>query len=453
MNALAPSQPSSGKSRVVQFLLEKLSGIPIFDRSGAGENLLKVGRWLLAVMLFACIFIPRVSLGGGIHSAYSIDLRMEDFILLGLVALVAMVTAQRQPGQNAWLGVPSVEKAFLGFLIVAELSIFYGIFSGTVDKPLLSLLYLVKWFEYFLVFAVTVRLAANPKASLFFLKTFFILGLAVAAYGYWEHFFPFSDRIFPPYYRLFERFPFHGDANHIGGFFVLWIGFFLGLFLVSRKRSEEAWFFVSLILVLPPLLWTYSVKSFLGLAGVFFAAIFFRTGGKKLLLLIALLGLSVFFLPSQLWERLANIREALQSTDPYHSSWASNLFMWKQAVWNFRDFFLLGSGLGSRHRFFYESQYVLVLAETGIIGMLAFLGIFLAAVRKITAAYPVLGGKDKGIALGWFIGCTGLAIHNITCVSWTVVKVAIPFWFLTALVLMRCKSNTLTYDDLAQNQT
>ena len=53
----------------------------------------------------------------------------------------------------------------------------------------MSLFYLLKWVEYFALFVMTAELARSEEAFPFFLKVFFLLGIAVACYGYWEHFF------------------------------------------------------------------------------------------------------------------------------------------------------------------------------------------------------------------------------------------------------------------------
>ncbi len=461
-----------GKSRIFQFIFGKIEHFILLERFASKGKILSLAKWFLSLMLFACIFIPRLSLGGGIHSSYRVDIRVEDIILLALTFLVLVLMSRQGPSKidsarsktvnrgvipntapksqfMAVLGtalpeLPLVEKAFLGFLIAAQLSIFNGLFFGAIDKPFLSLLYFVKWFEYFLVFVIAARLTVSRKESLFFLKAFFLLGIAIAAYGYWEHFFPLTKDLPPPYYRLFERFPFHGDANHIGGLLVLWLGFFLGLFLAAENRSQQILWLGSLFFVVPPLIWTYSAKSYLALAGIFLFSFFFRTGWRKLMLLMLLISLAAFLLPSALWERLAHIRESLGSSDPYVSSWASNGSMWTKALWNFKQFFLFGSGLGSRHRYFYESQYVLVLAETGIVGFGCFLWFFVTLIRQaLLGLRQSLPGIEKGYALGWLLGCIGLAIHSTTCVSWTVVKIAIPFWFLTGFVLARYKKTSL----------
>lgn len=370
--------------------------------------------------------------------SYALDLRAEDLLL----AILALLVVRYSVGKASLSELPGIEKAFLGFLIAAGISILSGLWLRTIDKPFMSLFYLLKWLEYFLVFVITTHLALNPRARGFFLKTFFLLGMAVAAYGWWEYFFPASKAVYPNYYRLFERPPFHGDANHIGGFFVLWMGFFIGQFLKAEKAGTLALILVALLFVFFPFIWTYSRKSYFALAGALGFSLLFLKARRRTVFLACLFLISGLLL-TRLPERLLDLGEAFTSVDPYHSSWAGNLSMWQQSLWNFDKYFLLGSGLGSRHRLFYESQYVLVLSETGILGFALFsLLVFTLLKKAAEFLRKSPAGEAKTAALGWLVGFIGLLIHNLSCVSFTVSKIAIPFWFLTAVVFVgmkRCK--------------
>ncbi len=388
------------------------------------EKIYAWGRVLLALLLFSCLFVPRFAIGS-ITSSYQVDLRTEDLLLLMIGALLLWVMI----GENVPREILFAERSFLWFLLACEISILNGMFFRTIDKPLLSFLYLLKWVEYFLVFVATTYFAVTSKDTVFFLKVFFLLGIAAAGYGWWEHLFPAAKAVYPNYYRLYERAPFHGDANHIGGFLVLWLGFFAGIFLKTESTRTRSLLLAALAFVFFPFIWTYSRKSYFALAGALVFPFLFRGVRKKTLFLISSLIILAFFFPTRLSERLIDLGEAFSSTDPFHSSWAGNWVMWKESLWNFDKFFLFGSGFGSRHRLFYESQYILVLAETGIFGALAFWMMGVNLVRQVWLRL------DQGVAFGWLIGFAGFLIHNASCVTWTVSKAAIPFWFLTATTL------------------
>ncbi len=432
-----PSMPSVlGESRILGWIRQ---GVSSFFPKGRGISTSigpSLGKWLLPILLFACVFIPRVSLGP-LVPFYSLDLRGEDIPLLILTLVVFVMMVQRV----SLFEVPSVERFFLLFLLAAEVSILNGLWMRTIDKPLLSYFYLLKWLEYFLVFVAAVRFTLDEKQPRFLLATFFLLGIVVAAYGWWEHFFPAGKAVYPNYYRLFERTPFHGDANHIGGLLVLWIGFFTGFFLNTKDRARAAIFLISLIFVLLPLAWTYSRKSYFALAAALLFPFIFKGTRKRLIFLLSILTLVSLVFPTRISERLLDLGEAFGSVDPFHSSWAANWVMWKQALWNFDQFFLWGSGLGSRHRLFYESQYILVLTETGLFGFFSLMLVFLAMVREMTSRFSKrMTETEKAMAVGWLTGGVGLLVHNMSCVSLTVAKIAIPFWFLTGGVFAALKA-------------
>ena len=114
--------------------------------------------------------------------------------------------------------------------------------------------------------------------------------------------------------------------------------------------------------------------------------------------------------------------------------------MWNRSFWNFDKFFIFGSGLGVRHRLFYESQYVMTLTETGVVGMVSYLLLMLAPLR---AVWGKLKNKiSSGAFLGYCMAWVGIMVHSLSCVSLTVVKIAIPFWMLSGIVLGLCEQKS-----------
>ena len=397
----------------------------------------RIIAWLLVLALFAAIFIPRIMLGSaGGH--YSVDLRGEDvFLLLAFFAACGMRktdTVVAASPEIFW-----IERLFISFLIAAVVSVFYGLYLGTIDKPLVSLLYVVKWCEYFLVFSLTARLARQEAVRQLFLQAFWVLGVLAVFYGFFEYFRPQGMAVYPNYYRLFERPPFHGDANHMGGLLSLWMALLAGVcFTVRQKR----WAFAAGALVLAaffPLIWTFSRKSYFALAGALSLAVFFPIKRRRWLWLGALLVCAGLLLPTRLVSRVMDLGEVFSGSDPYHSSWSGNLDMWHRSFVHFDKLAAFGAGLGARHRLFYESQYVLIITETGVVGT------FFYAVLVGSLAW--LGFKrmqraevqslNRALWVGWLLGWGAIMLHSATCVSLTISKIAIPWWFLTGTLFAR----------------
>ena len=399
-----------------------------------------LAQWGLAALVFGAVFIPRFRLGD-LFGHYSIDLKVEDLILGALLLCIGII--RPKVSHCPWR--QAIEAAFLCFLTAAALSISVGIAAGTLDKPLMSLLCLVKWAEYFLIFILAARLSTAKTCS-FFAAVFFWLGIGLAAYGYYEHFYPVSAAAYPNYYRLYERPPFHGDANHIGGLLAMWLSFFSAAYLRSfphlilpritgedRGGGRHSLLLLGAILfVFFPFIWTFSRKSYFAFAGAFIVLVFLARGAwRRWVFLGCLLVLAGLLLPTRLAERVSDLGTVMTAVDPYHSSWAGNMDVWKRCFVNFNQFWLFGAGMGARHRLFYESQYVMTLTEMGILGL--FTLAVLLAVPALLALKRLRDPMSGGLAGAYLAGWAAFVLHNLSCVSLTVSKTAVVWWFLTGV--------------------
>jgi hypothetical protein len=85
---------------------------------------------------------------------------------------------------------------------------------------------------------------------------------------------------------------------------------------------------------------------------------------------------------------------------------------------------------------FLDSQYMLAINETGLIGLLLFLWLMW---RIWKSAYGVFRDVEdplyKGLAVGYLAGFVGLLVHAIGTNTFIIIRIAEPFWFFTAVVL------------------
>ena len=96
---------------------------------------------------------------------------------------------------------------------------------------------------------------------------------------------------------------------------------------------------------------------------------------------------------------------------------------------------LLGHGVTGTH--FIDSQYFRLLAETGIVGLSAFLFMIW---RLLQETWKVQRDcKDdflRGAALGFFCGIIAMLVHAISANSFIIIRIAEPFWLLAGLILL-----------------
>jgi len=94
-------------------------------------------------------------------------------------------------------------------------------------------------------------------------------------------------------------------------------------------------------------------------------------------------------------------------------------------------------GYGITGYSFVDAQYPKVLADTGIIGFMAFVFLLYKTYKHARLAYR--NTKDpffSGLTLGYLAGFIAMLVHAIGANTFIIVRIMEPFWFLTAMVIM-----------------
>jgi len=86
---------------------------------------------------------------------------------------------------------------------------------------------------------------------------------------------------------------------------------------------------------------------------------------------------------------------------------------------------------------FMDAQYARVLAETGLVGLAAFLWLMWAVGRHALDVYATRGDpEERGLVLGFLAGFAGLLIHGFGSNTFIIVRIMEPFWLITGIVMM-----------------
>jgi O-antigen ligase len=118
-----------------------------------------------------------------------------------------------------------------------------------------------------------------------------------------------------------------------------------------------------------------------------------------------------------------------QSASARIADWKTGLSDW------LKNHFILGYGITGY--FFMDAQYVKIVVETGIIGLIAFLALIAGIYKYAWRSYiSVQSPLFKGLALGYMAGLGALLVHGIGTNTFIIVRIMEPFWFLTGMVLM-----------------
>ena len=247
---------------------------------------------------------------------------------------------------------------------------------------------------------------AAPRLGDAGLRVFFLSLCGFAVYGIAEMAWPME---LGGGYRTYERVFFEGQANHAGGLLALGVVVGMSLGASPRWRVLAP---VTALLCAAALAGTHSREAVVAAGAGLFALYALRR--PRVALAMALTGALVFALaPSGVGDWLA----------PPGSSLAHRLQHWHNALWSVPGYAVLGLGPGARHRAYYDNQYVLLLAETGFLGLGAFLSWLWATLRTFGTA-----SRDP-LAAAALAGLVVLAVQGMAAVIFLVTLAAGPaFW-------------------------
>ncbi len=228
--------------------------------------------------------------------------------------------------------------------------------------------------------------------------------------------------------RVFSNAIWPDQTNHLAGFMAF--GAVLGLALAPREGSRLAFlgWLAGEGLILLGILATGSRGAFLAVVAA--AAVFavMRRTWKPLAL-----GLLVLAAGASTRDRGGLLHEykAYLVSEGFAEAGAprlpeterNRLEVWTALRADVLRFPLLGTGPGSRNRVFYESQWVMTLAETGVLGLAALLLVLITLGRTALG----VGGPWGAVFLG-LLAC--VAVQGLVTESLLVTRIAGPFWLL-----------------------
>lgn len=352
------------------------------------------------------IWAPRLSLGEA--SGESLFLRIDQFVVTGLIA--RLLVAPREQ-----LTSPPGHTAFITFLSAIALSIMAGLLRGTLEAPLSALLFLAQWLEFYALYVAAWTFA--PRVPQYLAYAWALPLIALAAYGLAEFAWPYYED--PDVrYRTFERVLFPGQANHAAGLFALAAATGLGLALKPRYRALGVALALLSTLALGP---TGSRSGALAWAAGIAAFALIRVPAFRWWLTpLGILGLAA--VPGAFWAR---------HSAP-GSSMYDRLIAWKSALSTVAAYPLLGLGAGARHRSFYDNQFIMTLAESGIAGLVLLLILLFALARAL--------GQGCSPRQGWYgagalAGLAALSVHSLATATFIVTMTAGPFFWYAGITL------------------
>jgi O-antigen ligase len=338
-------------------------------------GLLKIFSIIL-ILVFPIAEIGRIQFPNGI--AFSLN----DVFLAGLIiAWIVYIFRKKNFGKN------ELFKPILAFSIVALVSLLLNFVNLSLDRFLISFLYLVRWISYALLYFVFKEFDTKFKLKINYVLLF--SGSMVVLLGFVQYFFyPSLRNLYylgwdEHLYRLFSSFL---DPNFAGAFFALFFLFsisFIPDFIKKRKWLSFSIVGTVAVLTLGALYLTYS-RSALIMLVVGVVAYLYLINKKKLIVFILLLVLlSIFILPKSFQTegtnflraasseaRIEGVKEALtviQKNPIYGVGFNAYRYARNQQGLNGPNWQISHGAAGT------DNSFLFVLATTGVIGFAVFL--------------------------------------------------------------------------------
>lgn len=264
--------------------------------------------------------------------------------------------------------------------------------------------------------------------------------------------------------------PFYNDHTAYGAIIALFLPFFTGLSLSRQfKRSYRLLAFIVLAILVTGIIFSYSRAAWISVAAALLTYLLVRFRIRLYwLLFILLVGIGLFFMfQYQFIDKLEKNKQDSSTDFVEHvqsisniSSDASNLERinrWASAIRLFKERPVFGWGPGT-YQFIYapyqrskektiistnygdmgnaHSEYIGPMSESGILGMLTFLGIIVTVIITGLRVYRRSKNKEvRLLSLMIMLGLITYYVHGLMNNFLDTDKASVPFWGFTAMLV------------------
>lgn len=391
-------------------------------------------EFALYALIVAMLLGPQVGLGGFDEGrGRGLTLRVDDFLLV-IIGLTWFFKTAVEKELGLFLRTPLNIPIGLYFL-ACVISTLFGYMMGRV-RGMSGVFFVLKYFEYFIVYFMAVNHLREKKQIERFLFTMFFVCFVVSIFAIVSM--AQGMRASAPFEGV------QGEPNTLGGYLIFMISLKIGLLLTWGTRNQKLVLAILLFFSSTALAATLSRTSWIALGPMSLALLYFSDKKRTIMLIILLFIVAApFVFPKSVQERILFTvsqpkEEGQMRVGNTRLDTSTSARFESMRLVLTRDFYkqpIIGFGVTGYS--FLDAQYARVLAETGLLGLLT----FLFMIRHIfkNAKQTFYNTDDlfyKGLTLGFLTGLFAILTHCIGANTFIIVRVMEPFWFVTAMVIM-----------------
>lgn len=392
----------------------------------------------VSILIIAMLLSPEIETGNTLSGARSLNLRYDDILIL-IIFLGVLVKVAYERSFHLHIS-RQINYGIVAYYSVCVVSTLLALSRnlGAWDRRT-AFFVMLKMLEFYMVFFLTTHAVRSSRALRKQLGLFFSVALIVACYAIYT--IGTEPRVSAPFEKGGT------EPNTLGGYLTLCLCVVMGLASQAPTWKKRLMLISVAGLLFAPLVYTLSRASYLAIiAGTLVISVIGRSG--LILGVIALVGVgAIFASPEAVQERIAFTFQS-ESGVPVDVPGMGNVVLDKSTnerilVWRKVGFiltlgpqyFLLGGGVSWESVL--DSQYARVILETGMIGLFAF--VFLQMTLLYTTRQAYRWTEDwvgRGLAMGMFAATLALIVHSAGTISFLIVRIMEPFWFLIALCVI-----------------
>lgn len=395
---------------------------------------------VLALICAACFAFYRIS-WSAIILVIVLPFMPTMVMVAGSLALLGCILIKKINQRDEFSDYHSSMNFFVA--IMGLVFVVGAVTSVTVVSSMkIAMVYLAFLAAYYVI----VKTIQDQKSLTALVNGFVIASLPVALFGIYQKLTGFDAANTWIDKDMFEEISgrvvsFFGNPNVFGEYLIIAIMLCIAAFAYTDRKRYKAAFLVILVCLAASMVFTYSRGCWVGI--IIAVAIFLFLENKKLFWAAVALGIvSIFFLPDSIINRFASIGNMSDSSTSYR------VYIWEGTLNMLKDFWISGIGLGTDAfnevypMYAYSSisaphphnLYLLVLTETGVLGLIALVGVIIAYFRKMFYVIAHAACKQYRIlASAMAAGMAGFLVQGMFDNVWYNYRVFLLFWIYIAI--------------------
>ena len=327
-----------------------------------------------------------------------------------------------------------LNRGITAYTLICFFSTIIGSIYGKIN--VVGLFFVLKYFEYFVVFFMVVNFIKTKEQ----VKTFVILLLvtcAIAAFiGFTQ--IPAGKRVTAPFEGV------EGEPGTFGGYLIMMMSVSIGLFLTSKNRRTKILLAGLIVMCIIVIMATESRAAWMGLP--FMYLVFIILNKKKLLLIgakVVMVVASPIILPKNVKDRFSGTFKKEKGYQAkvggadiaLDSSATLRVLSWQGVIKDLKYHPILGYGITGY--WFIDAQYFRTLIELGILGFTIYMYLMYSIFKFILDTHRITSDSYvKGLSMGVLAGFVSLLLHSIGSNTFIIVRIMEPFWFLMGLLVV-----------------